>query len=350
MNPADLVPTPVPIPVSGDWFTVLLVATFVIHLLLMNAVVGGAAVALFSRPAAGRPGPAKALSGSLTVLLALAINFGVAPFLFLQVNYGHFDYVSSVLMGGWWLSIIALLIIGYYSLYLYKFKYGSLEGGRKVFVAAALLLLLWIAFMFTNNMTLMLRPEKWPDYFTAGVFLNWDDPTLFPRWLHMMAAALAVGGLFTALLCRRRGDAAGEKTGLAWFTRATLVNLVIGLWFLMSLPQDVMLKFMGDSIPATVFLLLSLTGAGLILAAGFTGRTVQAALLTVVTVTLMAIVRQYVRVFSLEPMGGDVANIPVTGQYSPLVMFLAVLVLGLGLIWWMVRTAVKSDANPGKEV
>lgn len=350
MNPADLVPTPVPIPVPGDWFTILLVATFVIHILLMNAVVGGAAVALFNRPAPERPGPAKPLSASLTILLALTINFGVAPLLFLQVNYGHFDYVSSVLMGGWWLGVIGLLIIGYYALYVYKYKFDSLGHGRAFFLGAALVLLLWIGFMFSNNISLMLRPEKWLDYFTKGVFLNWDDPTLYPRWLHMMVSALAVGGLFTALLCRHRGDRDGEKVGLNWFTRGTLVNLAFGLWFLLSLPQDIILKFMGGSVAATVFLVLALVGVGLMLAAGFTGRTVQATVLTVLTVTLMAIVRHYVRVFFLAPYGGDVANIPVTGQYSPLVLFLAVLAIGLGLIVWMLRMAANAGSNAGKEV
>ncbi len=347
MNPADLVPTPVPIPVPGDWFTVLLLATFVIHILLMNAVVGGAALALFTRKPPDGLTPAKPLAASLTILLALTINFGVAPFLFLQVNYGHFDYVSSVLMGGWWLAVIGLLIIGYYALYLYKFGFGGSTSGKNFFLAVGLVILLWIAFMFTNNMTLMIRPEKWADYFTKGVFLNWDDPSLYPRWLHMVTAALAVGGLFAALLCRHRGDKAGEQIGLTWFTRGTLVNLAFGIWFLLALPQSVMLKFIGGHIGATVFLVFSLVGAGLILAAGFTGRTVLATGLTVVTVTLMAIVRHYVRVLSLEPLGGDVANIPVTGQYSSLVLFLAVLVLGLGLIWWMVKLAL--NASAGKE-
>ncbi len=47
----------------------------------------------------------------LPLVIAFAVNFGVAPLLFLQVLYGHFIYTSSILMGIFWISIIPALII-----------------------------------------------------------------------------------------------------------------------------------------------------------------------------------------------------------------------------------------------
>ena len=89
------------------WFDILLVATFVVHILLMNCVLGGAAISVVEMLRGNDLGLTKRLSKKLPTLLALTINFGVAPLLFLQVVFGHFDYVSSVLMGGLWLSLIA---------------------------------------------------------------------------------------------------------------------------------------------------------------------------------------------------------------------------------------------------
>ena len=339
MDPALLIPAAEPIPVHWAWFDTLLVSTFVLHVLLMNAVVGATAVALFARKdgAAPAPSPAADLKDSLTVLLALAVNFGVAPLLFLQVNWGQFDYVSSVLMGGWWLCVPFVIIVAYYALYTYKFRFDRLSGGRTVLPALALVIFLFVGFMFTNNMSLMVRPEGWSGYFQDGTILNWGDPTLWPRWLHMMTGALAVGGLWAALRGRMKGNDDLTRTGLAWFTRGTLANLAFGLWFLFALPQAVMLQFMGGSLPATGVLVLGLAFAGLMLATGFKGQLGLTVAFAVGTVASMALARHFVRVFDLAPVYHP-RQLPVTGQTSALVLFLVILAIGLALIGWMLNT------------
>ncbi|WP_147819832.1 hypothetical protein [Salidesulfovibrio onnuriiensis] len=346
MNPASLIPAVTPIPVHWAWIDTLLVLTFTVHILLMNALFGGGVIALFNSTKEREP-LARALSSRLPTVLALVINFGVAPLLFLQTNYGIFDYTSSVFMGGWWLAVIPFLLLAYYALYVYDFRYSGMRAGRPATLVLALLFLFFIGFMFSNNMTLMLRPEAWPDYFTApdGLLLNLKDPTLYPRFLHFMTGALAVGGLFAALVgrCARLGRAV--ETGMKWFVRGTVINLFLGLWFLMALPREIMLQFMGGSLWATGTLLASLCGAGLILYLGVKRSLLPAVLTTALTVLLMAVTRHFVRAFFLAPYFST-QDIPSTGQYSPMLLFLAALAAVLGVSGWMISLYIKVERRP----
>jgi uncharacterized membrane protein len=57
---------------------------------------------------------------TLPVLMALAVNLGVASLLFSQTLHGQFFYPTTILMGRFWLAVIPLLIIAYAGLYLLK--------------------------------------------------------------------------------------------------------------------------------------------------------------------------------------------------------------------------------------
>ena len=125
-----------------------------------------------------------------------------------------------------------------------------------------------------------------------------------------------------------------------WFTKATIVNLGFGLWFLLALPTPVMLMFLGQHVPATVVFVAALACAGMLIFISLKKRPLQTAGWLVLMVLLMATVRHFVRVFYLLPM--SVEKPPVTGQYSPMVVFLVSLVAGLACIAWMLRLAARS--------
>jgi len=342
MNPASLIPMAEPIPIHWAWFDVLLITTFAAHVLFMNALLGSAAIGL-AQAARGRSGLIRAVGMKLPPLLALTINLGVAPLLFLQVNYGNFDYVSSVLMGGWWLAVIFVLLYSYYGFYLYKFKYGTMgAGARLALFGSSLLGLVYVGFMFSNNMTLMLRPEGWQPYFDGyGGFLNWHDPALYPRFLHMMIGALAVGGLFVALLGKHQEDDGFVRTGMWWFTRATVVNLAVGVWFLAALPNRILLAFMGNNLPATLTLAAGLLAAGAMLYAGVKSDPRRTAVWAAVTVFFMACVRHWVRTLYLEPWF-KIESVPVTNQYGSFYLFLGFAVVGGGIIAYMLKLYFKT--------
>ena len=187
MNPATLIPTPDAISAPWGWFYVLLMLTFLLHLLVMNAMLGGGIIALFSALRGDQQNTllGKEFGYKWPYTIAFAVNMGVAPLLFVQVLYGQFFYSSSLLMAVWWFSIFGLLILAYYGAYIYDFKFEALANPPIFMLEFAVFILLFVAFLFSNNMTLMLQPEKWQAYFnnSEGSLLNLSDVTLYPRYL-----------------------------------------------------------------------------------------------------------------------------------------------------------------------
>jgi hypothetical protein len=351
MDPSRLIPVPDPIPVPWGWFQFLLMLTFVLHLLFMNTMLGTGIIAVFyhlKRPET-EPTPAKDISRQLPYTIAFTVNMGVAPLLFMQVIYGHFFYVSSVLMAVYWMSVIGLLIIAYYSAYIYDFKYEALGASRALFICTTVLILLFIGFLFTNNLTLMLHPETWNAYFETrgGTLLNLSDSTLIPRYLHFVTASIAVGGLFIAVQAgfdRRKTDeerGARINAGMGWFSYATVAQIIVGLWFLMALPTEIMLLFMGKSLSATMIFLAGLAGTLFSLVFGFRKRPVPAAISVMATVVFMVLMRDLVRRAYLDPYF-SVSSLKVIPQYSPLVLFLCSLVIGLAVVWFILKSALKT--------
>ena len=257
-----LIPRPDTITVAWGWFQFLLLLTFPVHLLAMNAMVGGLAIGVVQHFKGGpvRLRLAHRLAILLPLVIAFAVNFGVAPLLFSQVLYGHLFYTSSILMGPFWLAIIPVLILAYYGAYLYDFRFRQLAGAGRWLALVILLVLLAIGFLFVNNMLLMILPERFAAYFSnmGGSLPAADHPVLLPRYLHMMTGAVAVGGLFVALAGRFQADrdpelaAQARDVGLQTFFWGTAVNVLNGLWFLLAQPREIMLIFMGGNLPATI--------------------------------------------------------------------------------------------------
>jgi hypothetical protein len=343
MDPARLIPAAEAIPSPWGWFEALLWLTFVLHLVFMNLAVGSAALALFSR---SQRELARELGHRIPTFLALTVNFGVPPLLFVQVLYGQFLYTSSVLMAGWWLSAIAAVIAGYYGAYVHDARFESAPGLARLALVASLCLLAYTGFLLANNMTFMLRPEAWQAYFRNpnGTLLNTADPTMWSRTVHILLAAPAVAGLFVALLGERRNRPEWTGLGLAWFTRVTMLEIAVGVWVLMSLPREVMLGFMGGDGLATALLSLSVLAGLAALYAGIQKKPAAAAWLTLAAIALMAATRAKLRLLTLAPFFSP-GSLPVTNEVTPLAMFVVALAVGLVVIAWMLKTFAKYGAK-----
>jgi hypothetical protein len=354
MDPSLLIPTPDSIPVHWGWLHFFFILTFVLHLLFMNAMLGTGIIALVKSLKGTRQdlSIAKEISLKLPYTIAFTINVGVAPLLFIQVLYGNFIYTSSVLMGWYWLSIIGILIIAYYSAYLFDFKFDTLGSARSIFIAVCVILMLLTAFLFTSNITLMLTPEKWTRYFSnaGGTILNLSEPTLIPRYLHFVCASIAIGGLFLAIIGKIKAKIKAGKgnnhfeemisSGMKWFSYATLVQVIIGFWFAISLPNDIILLFLGGSSFATLLFFSGLTGAGTALFFGFHKRVWPSAGAVVFTIIVMVLMRDMVRTVYLKPYFA-LSDLKVEPQYSPMIIFLVTLIAGIGLIGYMLKLATK---------
>lgn len=334
----SLVPSPDPLP--APWWLIegLEHATFLVHILLANLVMGGVLLALFRRKASGE------IVGKLPTLLALTITAGVAPLLFLQVQFGHLWYTASVLMATWWVTLIVVLILGYYALYLRR-HWSSVSPGRaQAATAVSFLAFLWTGFLLVNGLSLMLQPQSWTRWFDApgGLLLNLADASLWPRLLHFLVASVAVAGLFVALLGRlrvRKGAPNGKeplKQGLRLFAAATAVEVLVGLWYFLAQPSPIRKLFMGrDMLMTALFGLGLVLGIALVVVA-WRRRFAASFVLFLATMIVMIVQRALLRAALLAGVTDPTAT-PVASQYGVLVVFLVILALGVWAVVAMLR-------------
>ncbi|BCO10262.1 hypothetical protein GF1_26380 [Desulfolithobacter dissulfuricans] len=354
MDPATLIPTPDPLQVPWGWFQLLLTITIFLHILLMNMMLGGAFIA-FARHLTHPedPGPlTRMISRRLPFTIAFTVNFGVAPLLFVQVLYGHFMYTSSILMASFWLLIIALLIAAYYLAYIYSYRYESMQMGRTVTVGLSLLLLLLIGFFITSNFVMMMLPDSWVRYFDqpGGTLLIFSDPTIVPRYLHFVISSVAVGGLAIAFYYTLRPGKDREQAstwiryGCTWFGGASILNFGIGFWFFGSLPPGTVDLSSTTGILITVCLLAGMVLAGLAIIQAFRIKVLPATWLILGSIFTMLLARDLLRAAYLKPWF-SVGDLPVTPQYSPMIVFLLFFVAGLALLAWMAHLACRGSGQ-----
>ena len=346
MEAVSLIPVPDVLQVHWFWLHLLLTLTTFLHFVAMNIMLGTGFIAL-SLPF-WRGNDIMPLNGhiakTLPYSIAFTINLGVAPLLFLQVLYGQFFYTSSILMAVYWLSIVGLLIVSYYSAYIYRLIDDRVGMGR-LFIGASVLLLLVVAFLFNNNVSIMQMPEVWTRYFSdrTGWLLNFSDPALIPRYLHFIASAVAIGGLAIALyfeILKRRGATDGDdwiKLGCKWFTVATIINFGIGFWFLGALPE---IAYNASTLGGKIFFILMVGSIATIIpsvVSAQTGRIIPATAWALATILLMTLARDVLRLTYLKPYF-SLSDLPTASQYSPFLVFLLAVVGGGFLITWMLKT------------
>jgi hypothetical protein len=355
LPPVD--PTALPAPV---WlFRLLLVVTFFLHVVAMNFLLGGGFFTAISG-ARGRANVphhrhlADRISKMMPIVMAATITLGVAPLLFIQVLYGRFFYTSSILMAVPWISVVFLLVIAYYGHY-YMAMSDTLRRERRLWIAwVSALLVAAIGFIYTNNLTLMMAPERFRDLYLAdrtGFRLNTGEPTLIPRYLHMLVGALAVSGLGVVFLGQRglagKDPAFGRwavRYGRNWFAGATLVQVLIGVWFLFTLPPATRHAFLGGNPVYTAHLFgaafLALIAAFLIVAKPDSRRVLMASTgLLTLTLVGMILVRMWVRDIQIGGLA-DLGHAAVATQWSVLPLFLVLFLAALVTLAWMIRAYV----------
>jgi hypothetical protein len=338
---------PLPLPAPVWLLQTLSVFTFVLHLVPMSLVLGGAFIAAWAMLRRNEP-LARVLINTLPAATAMTITLGVAPLLFLQVLYGQFFYTSSILMAVPWMLVVPLLIVAYYGFYFNYFKSTPLSTVNVFVAVGASFAVLAVGFIYTSNSTLMLTPELWPSLITGastfGTTMNTAELTLIPRYLHMLLGAFAVTGLYLAL---RRF----VRMGALLFGAATLLNIGVGLWFLFSLPDNIRNLFLGGSGVHTAHLWvgvgIGLLAAMIAMAAINAPRPkpmiVAAAVSLLLTIALMATVRHMVRQAYLAPYL-DFHTVPVKPMWDVFALFAVVLVAGLAVVGWMITQAVNATA------
>ena len=353
MNPSALIPTPDTIPAPAWLFAVLGVVLFTLHILVINALLGTGLITLFFRVVKKTTETPNYLAENVAVktaaLFAFGINLGVAALLFLQVLYGHFMYTSSVLTAVYWILVIPLLIVAYYAGYGYIRQRAKSPTFSTVSLGISTAILLYIAFAFVNNMTLLQIPEQWGAYFEnrGGTLTALSDPIFWPRLFHFVVASIAVGGLFLSIAAYFRARKTGADAhahigrGLRIFVVATTVQVLVGLWFFLVLPGNIQQAFLGANLLYTAVFGLGILSALSMIVFAYRGQLKAVVIHLGAVVILMAVHRFNLRALYLEEHF-SLGDLKVSPQYGVLALFLLVLILGAAAVVYMVRLVRRS--------
>jgi hypothetical protein len=355
---------PMPLPAPVWLLKTLLLVLFFLHVLFMNCTLAGGLTALFNaiRGRSDRHPLSRRLSSELgrvlPVFVAFTVTLGVAALLFVQVLYGNLLYTSSILIGAYWISVIVLVILGYYGYYYYNSHSGERASTASIAVlGVSVACFLTIGFIFTNNITLMWSPEKWLAMYRAhtnGAQLNLGDRSIWPRYLHTITGSF---GVFAAVLAhygtlqfkkdREYGAWLVRRASVA-FAGTTILQFLIGMWFLMALPKNVAMIFFRDGLGVSIFAMALLTtlAATILLLVGGTAREPSPLIhagfgMVLVTVALMVVMRDMVRTASLNPYF-QLSRLQVSPQTGVIIVFLLTFAGGLATLVWMLRKVAQS--------
>jgi len=368
MDPTQLIGPASPLGYPAPyWFLVLFkVLGFTLHTVPMNLWYAGLILAVLIY---WRGGPnAKRLSGRLMnqmpIIIAYGINLGIVPLLFTQVAYYRVFYPATILMAWPWFSVIGLLTVAYYGVYIYvtglRKGAAQLSPLRRAAGWASAFIFIVIGFLFANSFSLMANVEAWPSLWQStsiagaplGTALNIADATLWPRWLMMFGLALTTLGAYVVV---DTGFFAGKEPAeyrqwavrfaLRVYTAGIIWFAVTGSWYVFGTWTAELRQAMFGG-PRLILTLLTMLGPGLpwlLIVAQRRGTTRLLAFLVGLSqfgvLGLNAVSRQVVQNIELAKYL-DVTAGQVNLQWSPLILFLVLFVGGLGVVAWMVSRVV----------
>lgn len=356
---------PMGLPASVAFILFFKVLGFVLHMIPMNIWYAGVPLSIvlgvFARGNLQRVG--FRLMYAMPILIALGINFGIIALLFIQIIYYPQFYTAGILIAWPWFFVIVFLIFAYYGVYIYSAqikrghinKLGYLSGGLSA------ILFLVIGFLFTNNFSLMTNARQMLNIYektniggaVTGLALNFGDPTLLPRWLLMLGIAITTTSVW--LLIDRQFFCSTETEEYRNFVPTFVAILytlgilwmgISGSWYIWgALPESIFKQAMNipwvkslfafagvSAIFPWLWILIRRNSMSL-------SATWIAAGLQLMVIVSNALSRQWVQIAEISrfmPITRD----PVNWQWSPLIVFLVLFVLGLGVIVWMLKKII----------
>ena len=355
----------VPFPAPLWLLKTLLVVGFITHVIPMNVALGGSfwsGISLLrgkGNPNSNHTRIGHELAMALPFFVSFAITQGIVPLLFLQLIYGPLYYTSSIMMGTTWILLLVILLTGYYALYIYKYKHPQLGKGAGLLLLAVSLLFGFVGFLFTNNMTLMLQPETWQHVVSHGTgnFLNWEEPSVLPRYLHFVLSAIAVTGLCIGCfgLAKKSKDEVYAnwliRHGSGLFLIITLIQIAVGGWFWMILSKIVTHAYMGGDILGTVSFVGSILLSVLALVSNaISWKNGQATpfkiglVSGVGVVALMSVMRHVLREMTVQNFFHP-EIVPVKTQWDLLIVFIISAVGLIAYLTWLTKTIWGSYQN-----
>jgi hypothetical protein len=248
-----------------DW---LLIAVVAVHLLAVNLAAAGPIVAPLAEWRGTRRRlpefDAAALGLAKWSILAAAIGFGLgllalaALTVWSSADSAYFDAIKQVTTGRWWFTggeLVFYFVCMAAYLLLWRRLVRFRLAHRAIAVAAGTNLLYHFPALFTILSLLVERPELHGKMLDRQLYLRllFDAETL-ARVFHVWLASFAVAGLALAWTSLRRARQDDEnRRAVATFggriaLAATLLQVPVGVWVLITLPQSQQQRAMGGDV------------------------------------------------------------------------------------------------------
>jgi hypothetical protein len=343
------------------WLVLFLkVLGFVLHLFPMGlwAValpIGLVGAALFP-PNSGIGRFGRDVLRQMPILVALGVNFGIVPLLFIQTLYPKPFYTATVLIAWHWFIIIPLFLVAYYGVYVASFaaKPDAKPILRQLLLPVGIvasICFLVIGLLICNAMTLIVHVERWNDVFAqtqiagavSGLGNNMRDPSLPYRLLTMFALAMVTTGVWAMVdaYLFAKGNKEANTPYRRWAVRFAAVTATVGVGILCYV------QTISHADYTSYFVIV--TGVGVLLLVGIIAEAIRgeygAAALSAITavyvvlLTTFGIVRQIGQHTTIIQTDG-LANLTENIQWTPIALFLVTFVLGVLCIIWMIRQLV----------
>ncbi|MCB9559265.1 MAG: hypothetical protein H6708_02515 [Kofleriaceae bacterium] len=217
-------------------YLILYVVTLALHVVLLSYVLVGAGwLAVAGLRGRDDDPVSRTFRDWLPFALGAAITAGVAPLLFVQVLYQQRFYTANLLLSHRWMAVVPALIVGFYALYLGKTARAAAWPARRRAAVASLaaLCFVFVAWSWTENHLLALRPEVWTSMYAAGRMVHLEAMQA-PRLLLWLALAAPVAA--TVAGWQLAGDAAALRRLRVVALAGQVGALGAGAWLLALLP------------------------------------------------------------------------------------------------------------------
>ncbi|MBN2332203.1 MAG: hypothetical protein JXO49_00755 [Deltaproteobacteria bacterium] len=346
---------PMGVPFFPWLFQGLMVLTFALHIVVVNLVVGGIFMAVYHHFKGGEYGQrlSKGLARASTVNLSLAIVLGVAPLLFVQVIYDPFWYVANTLSAWWAMAFLLIIILGFLSCYVFYLKRQKNPAGFGFFGIAALIMVVFAGGIMSVFAMQQLLPEQWKAWYIVNDSLKTLGTGMYAfehgRFLHFMVPAFINIGIYMMLYAwyfRPRTDI--DQGYLDWVGRsgarlakiAAMVQVVIGFWWLFSVPLQ--FSFYLNPLFLVGAALGTLVLVVLMMAEQNPDRyAVPLGLVSLVAVLGMSTAREVLRMNYLGRHDYSIYTYPVSLDLGSTALFLVTFVMGLIVIAYPIIIAFK---------
>lgn len=343
-------------------FQFLMVLTFTFHIIFINFTVGASCLAVYGylKSDAKWKRLSKTMIRATAANVSLAIVFGVAPLLFVQVVYDAFWYTSNMLSASWAMGFVGIVILAYSSTYVaYLRNHSRNPRSFTIFSGSALLLFLLAGFIMHVLNYQSLQPDKWISWYIHSGVIDTTGTALhdfqISRFLHFIVPAFIMTGLLLMLYAwyfKDRQDM--DKQYLQWSARigvnlsfyAIMVQVVIGFWWLFSLPG----RFEFYMNP----LLLIGAGLGIVLLFIFTyirenpiKYAVPSGIAALLTIFGMAYARETLRTKYLEGFDYSIFKYKMNIDWGSTALFFLTFLTGVIIVSYFVTLIFKAGRVSG---